>query len=137
MYEALDKKDYVKVVSYLDELLKLYLPADDFAVFGSGPIAIRNLRENEDIDIIVRPGLWNELISVFPSVNEKLIKLNHIEIFKHWLPWFPDVNELIDKADLINNIRFVRLENVLIWKKALKREKDLNDIFLLEDYLNT
>jgi hypothetical protein len=124
-------------LKYLDELLKLNLPADDFAVFGSGPLAIRSLRENEDVDIIVRPGLWNELISVFPPVNEKLIKLNNIEIFRHWLPWFTDVNALIDTADLIDNIRFVTLENVLIWKKALKREKDLRDIFLLEDYLNT
>jgi len=124
-------------LKYLDELLKLNLPAEDFAVFGSGPIAIRNLRENEDIDIIVRPGLWNELIIAFPPANEKLIKINHIEIFKHWLPWFQDVNELIDTADLIDNIRFVKLENVLIWKKALKREKDLNDIFLLEEYINT
>ena len=39
---------------YLDEVKRLNLPKDKFAIFGSGPIAIRGLREARDIDLIVK-----------------------------------------------------------------------------------
>jgi len=45
------------MMKYLDELKSLNLPKDKFAIFGSGPLAIRNMRENKDIDIIVNREL--------------------------------------------------------------------------------
>jgi hypothetical protein len=37
---------------FLEELKKLNLPNDKFAVFGSGPMAICGFYENHDIDIV-------------------------------------------------------------------------------------
>ncbi|MEK6816274.1 MAG: hypothetical protein AABY09_01560 [Nanoarchaeota archaeon] len=48
-------------MNHLKELKNLKLPKDKFAVFGSGSMAIRGLRENKDIDIIVKEGLWKKL----------------------------------------------------------------------------
>ena len=48
-------------MKYLDELAKLGLPKYQFAIFGSGPMGIRGLRECDDLDIIVKPDLWNKL----------------------------------------------------------------------------
>jgi len=36
----------------LEELKKLNIPADSYAVFGSGPLAIRGIREARDIELI-------------------------------------------------------------------------------------
>ena len=126
-------------MKHLDELKKLNLPRDKFAVFGSGPLAIRGLRDNDDIDIIVKTDIFEDLAEKYPFKNDKKnsIKIGNIEIFKDWLPWFNDPNHLVDCADKIKGIRFVKLEYVMQWKKAMNREKDRKDIRLIEDYLKS
>ncbi len=47
----------------------------------------------------------------------------------------PNIEELINKADIINNIAFTKLTDVVDSKRALGREKDINDILLIEDFL--
>ncbi len=125
-------------MKYLDELKKLDMPSDKFAVFGSGPLAIRGLRENKDLDVMVKQDLWEELIKKYPVKNiEKggSIEEGHIEIWAQWRPWFSDITEMIDNADIIEGIRFVKLEYVLKWKKMRNSDKDKKDIELIEDYL--
>lgn len=125
-------------MKYLEELLSLNLPTDDFAIFGSGPIVVRGIRENDDIDVIVRENIWQKLIKEY-SQNVKLnkeIAIGHLSFFRDWLPWFNDVDGLIDSADIINDIRYVKLEYVKQWKVACGRIKDLEDIRQINKYLN-
>ncbi|MBW3004516.1 hypothetical protein KY310_01675 [Candidatus Woesearchaeota archaeon] len=122
-------------MKFLDELKKLNLPTDKYAVFGSGPLAIRGLRENEDIDILVKPELWEKLAKEHKLVRDCLIEIGNISILKHWEPWLTNRDELIDTADVIAGIRFVKLEYVLEWKKKRNSEKDQKDIELIEEYL--
>ena len=120
----------------LEELKKLKLPKDKFAIFGSGPLGIRNIRESNDIDLIVKEELWNELKKKYPINQEKhnAIVIGNIEIFSKWPP-FKEVNILIDSADIIQGFKFVKLEYVLEWKRFLNRDKDLKDIKLIKNYL--
>ena len=122
------------MMKYLELLKNLNLPPEQFAVFGSGPLAIRGWRENKDIDIIVTSALWNELRKKYTLYNEKSIRIEVIEIFRDWKPWFHDVEELIKTADFFENIRFVNLENVLKWKEAKNRKKDREDIKLIRKH---
>jgi len=120
----------------LAELRKLYLPVSKYAIFGSGPLAIRELRDSDDIDIVVKADLWNELLRKYPLANDHMIKIGSIEVYKQWLPWFNDVNRLIDSADIIEGTRFVSLNNVITWKTAMARSKDIKDLKLINDYIN-
>lgn len=127
-------------MSFTDQLLelkKLNLPPDQFAIFGSGPLAVRNLRATHDLDLLVKPGLFKKLAQKYPVKDDKLIKIGQIEIYKDWQPYLPEVDELIDSADLLNGWRFVKLEYVLKWKKIMGREKDLEDIELIKKYLRS
>ena len=45
----------------LKAVARLRLPKNQFAISGSGPLSIRNLREANYIDLIVKEELWNEL----------------------------------------------------------------------------
>jgi hypothetical protein len=45
------------------------------------------------------------------------------------------VQNIIDKAEIIDGLTFVRLEEVLKWKKMMNREKDKKDIEIIENYL--
>lgn len=125
-------------MKYLDELNNLNLPKDQYAIFGSGPIGIRNIRDVNDLDIIVKESLWNKLIKEY-SLNEDkgCIQIGQIEIFNNWSPWFNNINELIDSAEIINNFPFVRLDYVMEWKSRLGREKDLKDLSLIKKYIDS
>ncbi len=129
------KEDNSKFKKNLSILKKLKLPTEEYALFGSSPLAIHGIRDSEDIDIIVKTRLWDELVKKYPPENEKLIKIKSIEIYKNWLPWIDDINKLINDAEIIGGVRFVKLNYVLDWKKAFGREKDIKDIQLIEQYL--
>jgi len=118
-----------------DFIKKENIDHKDFAVFGSGPLAVRNIRESRDIDIILRPSIFENLKKKYKINSRGYICQGNIEIFSDWNPWFSDVNLLIDSADIINNIKYVKLEYVIKWKKMFNREKDKRDIELIEEYL--
>ncbi len=75
-------------MKYLDELSSLNLPAGKFAIFGSGPMAARGIRESDDLDIIVKYDVWDNLLKKFPSSlhsNPTYLKIGNIEVYKDWL----------------------------------------------------
>jgi len=121
------------MIPFLDELRALDLPPGSFAIFGSGPLAVRGWRVAKDLDIIVRKPVWDELAKRFPMNGKGTgLAVGHIELFAEWKPWFDDADMLIDTAETIEGLPFVRLEHVITWKKAMGREKDLKDLALIE-----
>lgn len=120
----------------LEELRALNLPPNQFAVFGSGPMAIRGLREMHDVDVIVTGALWRELETKYtPQKHEHnllKIQISRVEILSGWHPDVGSVKALISNAEWIEGFPFVRLEKVLEWKRKFKRDKDLPDIEILE-----
>ncbi|MFH1522197.1 MAG: tRNA pseudouridine(55) synthase TruB [Patescibacteria group bacterium] len=126
------------MLKYLEELKALNLPKGRYALFGSTPLAIRNIRSNHDIDIIVKKDLWPNLIKKYPKRIKKqpiCIKLDGIEIFKDWLNLSNKVEEMIDNAEIIDGLPFVKLNYLLEWKEYMDREKDKKDIKLVKKYL--
>jgi len=98
---AEQEKDKKQKMNNFNKLLKelkvLNLPSEDFAIFGSGPMAVRRIKDINDLDIVVKPKLWEELKKKDKPKNEKLIVIGSIEVYKNWLPWFNNINELIDE----------------------------------------
>ncbi len=126
----------------LNELKKLDLPNNEFAVFGSGPMAVRGIKDSGDLDIVVKSQLWVKLTKgkvIKDGTYEKnsKIEIGNIEVYKNWKPWFPNSDELIDESDIFDGIRFVKLEKVLDWKRSFNREKDKGAVKLIEDYLSS
>ena len=121
----------------LKELAKLNLPKDKFVIFGSGPMAIRGIRNSEDLDILVKEDLWKELSNKYPLYDTKKpsIKIGNIEIFNNWLPWFKETAKLLEDYDLIQGLRFVKLKYLVQWKTAMGRDKDLKDVVLIKEFI--
>jgi hypothetical protein len=129
----------------LNLLKSLNLPTNDYAVFGSGPMYPRGIKElGHDIDLIVRGSAWDKAQTI-GEVNQtklggnKVIELfdGNIEIFNGWAPGEWSVDELIDTSETFDGIPYVTLENVLKWKKIMNREKDIEHIRLIEEYLES
>jgi len=128
----------------MQKLLSLDLPAKDYAVFGSAPMALHGLKSlNNDIDVIARGEAWEKAKEYcFPEESPmrfgNFLKLfeGKIEIYHCWFPkdaW--NVDELIDNAEVVDSVRYVRLEDVLKYKKSRNAPKDKADIEVLERYL--
>lgn len=47
-----------------------------------------------------------------------------------------DTDSLIKNADIINGFPFIQLEEFIKFKRELGREKDFEDIKLMEEYLD-
>jgi predicted nucleotidyltransferase len=41
---------------------------------------------------------------------------------------------MIDRAELIQGFRFIKLEDMIKWKQKMGREKDMQDIELVRKY---
>ncbi len=134
-------EDTERMKELLEKLKELNLPEDEFAIFGGGPLGIRGLRKINDLDLVVLPGLWEELAQKYPveetNFGGKAYRAHltdDIEAVSK--PSFGyDAKEVIENADVIGGIRFVNLKTTIEWKKKMGRKKDLEDIRLIEDYL--
>jgi hypothetical protein len=113
-------------------LLSLNLPHEDFAIAGSGPLFARGwITDPEDVDVVARRSAWEvsrQLGTVsdapFSQVARVLLFEGQIEVLDGWFPELWDVNELIDQADVIRGLRFVKMEVVAESKRLLQRPRD-------------
>lgn len=127
----------------MKELKKLNLPSDQFAVMSSGVLAVRGLREARDLDLVVTRNLWSMLSSKYPiEKHDKgyFISLDkNIEAVGGRLESqekdFIQMEGQIRKADIIDGVRYVRLGDVIKFKKRLGRKKDYKDIEHINEYL--
>lgn len=127
--------------SLIERLRSFDLPTEDFAIFGSGPMMAHGIKESHDLDIISRGAAWEKaqtLAEVKKSQSGgKVVELagGLIELFPDWPDGEWDINRLIDEAEVIDGIRFVRLKEVLQWKRNRNAPKDPGHIKLIEEYL--
>jgi hypothetical protein len=126
--------------SFFGKLRALDLPTEDYAIFGSGPLAVRGLIEEvHDLDVVARGAAWEQAkglgeVRIAPE-GDPLVWLEGgaIEVFSGWLGW--DIDMLIDNAEIIDGLPFARLEDVLAFKLSLGRPKDVAHARLIEGYL--
>ena len=123
----------------INDLKSLNLPPGQFALFGSAPILVRGLRPaGHDLDVIVKQPLWDEYASRAGWVekSEYLEWEGHnIELWRTWGPGEWDVESIIDAAEVIDGLPYVRLKTVLEWKQKNGRPKDLLDVGLIQAHL--
>ncbi|MEV4179129.1 hypothetical protein [Nonomuraea sp. NPDC049709] len=123
------------------ELARLNLPYGDYVVCGSAVLYVRNLRTcMGDLDVLARGAAWGIALALgvtpraAPSGHGQVI--NHpafaIEFVDRWTPGW-STHRLIETADLIDGIPFMRLGDVLAWKASARRPKDLPDISAIDN----
>lgn len=132
----------------LSAIKQLNLPIGHYIIIGSGALGIRNLREIGDIDIIVTPELWDILAEKYGVTDKNSAKKvvfpgGIVEAFKDYSFYAekkdknaPTLVDYIAQAEMIDGLPFEPLEHILYYKRKMRREKDLSDIFLIEKALN-
>jgi hypothetical protein len=123
-----------------DKLRQLELPTSGYAVFGSGPLAIRGIIPScNDLDVLCRQEVW-ELVcrrgitEFLPAYGVTVASFadGAITFGTKWGIGDLNVDELIETAEIIDGLPFVRLEHVVRYKTIRASAKDLQHIRALE-----
>ena len=117
----------------------LSLSPGDFAIFGSGPLIVRGIIPlTNDLDIICRGEAWNQaksigVLSYIEAQDVTIASINdgRISFGTCWGIGDFDIDELIDSAEIIDGLPFVRLEHVVAYKLFANRDKDREHIAAL------
>ncbi len=124
------------------EVKKLDLPLGQYVVVGSGIMAQLGLREANDVDIAVTPNLHTTLRTSGGWEEEErygkiFLKKETVDIIPRldWESYSTTTEEAIASAIIIDGVPFMNLTELLKFKRALGRAKDLSDIALIEEYL--
>jgi hypothetical protein len=134
-------------MTIFERIKMLNFPFGKYVVVG-GAMEAHGIRTANDIDIVVTQDLFNELekeswdeIKTYPEQSygiKKILKKEGLDIISHYSyneDYYKPAEELMASADIIEGIPFVSLHELLQWKKAAKREKDIQDVLLIEKYL--
>ena len=125
----------------------LNLPSDQYAVFGSGLMDVLGLKKANDIDLLVAERLFDKLGQKtewkrfiypdgYPGLKHTVYDLELFYESKMPFCSQAEIEEKIRRAIAIDGVKFVQLSDILAWKKAFGREKDLRDAALIEHYLH-
>jgi hypothetical protein len=125
-----------------DRLRSLDLDTRDFAVFGSGPLAIRKIIPTcSDLDIICRGEVWRAVqakgdVEYLPDYDVSVAKMydGAISFGTCWGIGTFDIDELIDTAEMIDELPFVRLEYVVRYKTIRASDTDKNHLQALAKF---
>jgi hypothetical protein len=125
-----------------DQLRKLNLPEGDFAVFGSGPLIVRGIiPAANDVDVICRGQAWEAVKELGSSEYLSQFDVTIVSLYDGRLTFGTewgigkfDTDALIDGAEDIEGLPFVRLEHVENYKKLSRRPKDLRHLEALRAY---
>lgn len=132
-------------MNIFEEIEKLNIPKDEFVVLGSGILSALGIREAEDIDLLIKPelfeklkndGWYYEVIEIEGKPRDMISKENTQAFKDFW--WGKETlspEEGIARSHKINDINFISLQTLLEYKKTATREKDVQDIILIEEYL--
>lgn len=119
----------------IKRLESLNLDKTQYWVIAGGAMVLHGLRdETSDIDLGCTKRLADELIrrgyaaALMKDGTRRITFAEDIEIFEEWI---------FDKIVMLEDIPVISLNGLLEMKKDLGREKDLRDMKLIEEFLQT
>ncbi len=125
-----------------DHLRQLKLPENGYAVFGSGPLAIRGIIPlSNDLDVICTADVWDIVSEIgseeyLADYDVSVVSMldGQLTFGTTWGIGNFDIAELINTAEWIDGLPFVGLEYVVDYKKTRSSEKDLEHLQMLADF---
>lgn len=131
---------------FSDRVKALGLPLDQLIVVGSGIMGELEIRQSSDVDVILTESTFESLSDqdgwrrVTKDGREAFLNEQHnAEAWSSWVA--PDDSGLVDFESLmpdtvvLNDVRFASLDYVRAWKKWYDRQKDRDDVALIDAYL--
>jgi hypothetical protein len=121
----------------LDRLLvalrDLELPAGDYAVFGSAPLAMAGIIDDVgDLDVLCRGAAWEAVSQLAPAMELPEHGVSVVSLLDGaltfgttWAIGDIDPDAVIDGAVSVDGLSVARVEDVIAYKSASMRPKDV------------
>lgn len=130
--------------TFAKRVKELGLPLDQIIIIGSGILDQLGIRQSADIDVATNRAVLEEIARSDGWV-EKLDKNQRQYLVKHdgsveiWDGWEIDgrvveYDELLDYAVEYDGVKFVSLDFLRRWKNWRGREKDMQDVKLIDEW---
>ena len=131
--------------TFADKVKALNLPLDQIIVIGSGILDQLGIRPASDIDLAASPDLMKNLseksgdwLKKFDD-NQRFYFVKDDGSAEVWDGWEFDgqvvsYDDLLDYVVEYDGVRFVNLEFLYQWKKWRSREKDIQDVKLIDEW---
>ncbi len=117
-------------------IAELNLDKDSYIVVGSGILGALGIRESSDIDLVVTEDVYQRIKKLG---WKKALWGDHIvfqqDVFDIGNDWYGErVEDLLKRAQVIDGVPYLSVDDVYEWKKKQGREKGLRDLTLIDDY---
>ena len=131
--------------TFADKVKALNLPLDQIIVIGSGILDQLGIRPASDIDLAASSDLMKKLseesgdwLKKFDD-NQRFYFVKDDGSAEVWDGWEFDgqvvsYDDLLDYVVEYDGVRFVNLEFLSQWKKWRSREKDVQDVKLIDEW---
>ena len=131
--------------TFADKVKALNLPLDQIIVIGSGILDQLGIRPASDIDLAASSDLMKKLseesgdwLKKFDD-NQRFYFVKDDGSAEVWDGWefvgqAVSYDDLLDYAVKYDCVRFVDLEFLYQWKKWRSREKDVQDVKLIDEW---
>jgi hypothetical protein len=123
-------------MNFKQKITELNLPEHSYIVVGSGILGALGIRESNDIDLVVDKEVYNNIEKLnwdkglwgdHPVLQRDVFDIGH--------DWYGETaQDLLKRAQIIDGIPYLSLDEVYEWKKMKGREKDLHDVVLIDQY---
>ena len=133
-----------------DELTNLNLNKENSIVIGSGILQALGIRKSNDIDLVVDRNVFDllknsEKFTLTENRGKTILQNNIFDIGTEWnvLGKSYKLGDLLTDSVVIDNVRYITLDFLYAVKKSwitgdkVPRDKDINDIKLIERYFET
>lgn len=125
-------------MNIIQKIKELNLPLGQYVIVGSGTMDILGIRPAGDIDIAVTKSLHQELRKTgkWKEYNKIFLVDDTFEIIPELglENYYTTTEEAISSALIIEGIPFMNLDELIKFKTAQGRDKDLIDIKLIRGY---
>lgn len=128
----------------VSKVKSLNLPKGSYVVYGAAPLAAVGLRETNDIDLLVSGEIFKQLKErgwkmINKGPNDTPLTREVFEAHDTWSfsAYNPTLEDLLKNSFEVDGVPFASLGDVRKWKTATGRQKDLDDIKLIDSYEKT
>ena len=130
--------------TFAERVKELGLPLDQIIIIGSGILDQLGIRQSADIDVATGRAVLEKLAGDSDWVrkldkNQRRYLVKRDESIEIWDGWEIDgriveYDELLDYAVEYDGVKFVSLDFLRRWKNWCGREKDMQDVRLIDKW---